>query len=257
MDICQIAQEMRPVVYQAGEIAKRYFSNVIAERKADRSMVTVADREVELFLKQEIEQRFPEHGVLGEEFGHHQLDNSDYIWVLDPIDGTAPFVYELPVWCISVGLLYKKKPVLGFVYLPVVDELYWAYEGSHAHVNDRIINVAEPCEMDRATCIVAPSATVRGFSMQYKGRVLSFGSAAAHMCYVARGNLHGGILMQVRIWDIAASAAIINAAGGEMRYLGDGEIEFGQLIDGRKMEPFLIGHSHNVDKLAGLLVSKA
>ncbi|MGC9328331.1 MAG: inositol monophosphatase family protein [Candidatus Hinthialibacter sp.] len=253
MDIYQVAQEMRPIVYQAGEIAKKYFLNVKAERKADHSFVTKADREVETFLKEEIHRLFPDHGVLGEEFGQHQLEDAESVWAIDPIDGTAPFVYELPVWGVSVGLLHKRQGVLGFVYLPVMDEMYWAVAGGPAFVNEREIQVCEPLEMVRGTCIVAPSITFRGLDAQYQGRALSFGSAAAHICYVARGKIHGGVLMKVRLWDIAAAAVVLEVAGGELLYLSGDPVDLGELLDGSRVrEPFCIGCSENARQLTKL-----
>lgn len=253
MDIQQIAQEMRPVIYQAGEIARKHFLNVKADRKPDRSFVTAADREVETFLKEEIGRRFPDHGAIGEEYGKHQLDGAESIWAIDPIDGTAPFVYELPVWGISVGLLHQGKPVLGFVYLPVMDEMFWAIAGGPAFVNEREINVCEPRDMIRGTCIVAPSITFRGLRTQYDGRALAFGSAAAHICYVARGKIHGGILMKVRLWDIAGAAVIVSAAGGEMTYLSGRTVDLYELVDGRQVpEPFCVGNPENVRQLRAL-----
>lgn len=253
MDIHQIAQEMRPVIYQAGEIARKHFMTVKADRKPDRSFVTAADREIETFLKEEIARRFPDHGVLGEEYGGSQIANAESVWAIDPIDGTAPFVYELPVWCISVGLVHQGQPALGFVYLPVVDELYWAIAGGPAFVNEREIRVCEAREMARGSCIVAPSITFRGLKTLYDGRALAFGSAAAHICFVARGKIHGGILMKVRLWDIAGAAVILNAAGGELTYLSGRPVDLGELVDGSRVpEPFCVGNPENVRQLRGL-----
>lgn len=243
-------QQTRPLMYQAGQIALDYFKKVKIERKEDKSFVTVADREIERFLREEIHCRFPDHGFVGEESGHHQVDQAELVWAIDPIDGTAPFVYDLPVWGISVGLLSKTKGLIGFVYLPVVDEMYWAMEGGGAFVNDQPIQVHGPCDMVRGTCIVAPTITFRGLETLYDGRAFAFGSAAAHMCYVARGKIHGGILKKVRLWDIAASWVIVREAGGVTRYLSGNDVDLWELIDGRKTpEPFVIGHPENAEQL--------
>jgi len=253
MDLQRVVQEMRPVIYQAGRIAMDHFRNVKAERKADRSFVTAADRAVEQFVREELHHRFPEHGVYGEESGHHRMQDAEYVWAIDPIDGTAPFVYELPVWCISVGLIHRQKPLAGFVYLTVTAEFFWAVDGGPAYLNHRIIQVAEPREMGRGSCIVAPSITFRGFEVRYEGRALSFGSAAAHICCVARGKIQGGFLKQVRVYDIAASAMVLKAAGGVMRYLSGREVDLWELINGDQTpEPFVIGHPQNAEQLRQL-----
>jgi len=253
MELNRIAQEIRPVLYQAGHIALRHFRQVTVERKPDYSYVTAGDREVETFIREEIHRRFPDHGFYGEESGHHRMENADYVWAIDPIDGTAPFVYEFPIWCVSVGLLHAGEAVLGFVYLPVLDELYWAIEGGPAYMNREVLKVHEPCEMSRGTTIVASSATFRRFKVSYRGRALAFGSAAANHCFVARGKVHGGIQETVRLYDIAASAIILKQAGGVMKYLSGREVNLGELLDGRKTpEMFASGHPNNVDQLIRL-----
>jgi len=257
MDVRRIAQEMRPVVYQAGYIAMSHFRHVKAERKADESYVTDADRDVENFLREEIQRRYPDHGFFGEESGRHQMEQPEYVWAIDPIDGTAPFVFDLPIWAVSVGLLRKDRAAVGFVYLPVLDEMYWAFDGGAAFVNNREIRVCEPVEMTKKTTIMAPSAALNGLSTTYQGRSLSFGSAAAHLCYVARGKIHGGVIESIRLYDIAAAALILKQADGVMRYLSGKEVDLWELIDGRQIaEPFVFGHPHNAEQLRSMFVRK-
>ena len=257
MDLNRIVQEMRPVVYEAGHIALRHFRRVAVERKADHSYVTAADREVEAFIHQEIHRHYPDHGFFGEESGRHQVDHAETVWAIDPIDGTAPFVYEFPIWGISVGLLHAGQAVVGFVYLPVLDELYWAIDGSPAYFNNQVLQVSEPRDMTRGTTIVASSATFRRFKTTYEGRALAFGSAAANLCFVARGKVHGGIQETVRLYDIAAAAVILKQAGGVMKYLSGREVDLWELLDGRKTpEMCASGHPHNVDQLIRLFTPR-
>ncbi len=246
----RIAQEMRPIIYQAGHIAMQHFRKVEVERKKDKSFVTDADREVEAFLKEEIHRLYPDHGFFGEESGHYGMDNAEYVWAIDPIDGTAPFVYEMPVWGVSVGLIHESRLILGYVYLPVIEELYWAVEDGPAYVNDQVIHVSEDREMKRGSAIVSSSALFRNFDIFFEGRALAFGSAAANICFAAKGKIHGGIQETVRLYDIAASAVILKGAGGVMKYLSGREVELWELVDGRKTpEAFAYGNPYNVDQL--------
>ncbi len=257
MDIQRIAQEMRPVIYQAGHIAMKHYCNVKAERKADRTLVTEADRDVEHFLREEIQRRYPEHGFYGEESGHYQVNEAEYVWAIDPIDGTAPFVFELPIWAVSVGLLHEDRVMVGFVYLPVLDQLYWAVEGYGAYLNHQKIHVSEDREMIQGTTIVAPTVTFNSFETRFQGRALSFGSAAAHMCFVAQGHLHGGIIDAVRLYDIAASAVIIHEAGGVLKYLDGESVDLWELLDGRRVRgPFVFGNEHNIEQLRKMFFTK-
>lgn len=258
MDLHRIAQEIRPVMYQAGHIALKHFRNVKVERKADRSFVTAADREIEAFLTEEIHHRYPDHGVFGEETGRHQMDEAEYVWAIDPIDGTAPFVYEMPLWGISAGLLHRHRPLIGFVFLPVIDELYWAIDGCPAYVNDRKIQVCEPREMNETSCIITPNFTFRAFDSTYKGKAMSFGSASVHICMVARGKIHGGILSGVRLYDIAGGAVILKAAGGVLKYFSGGHVDLWKLNTGDELpESAAMGREENVDQIRRLFVPKA
>ncbi|MDP8244262.1 MAG: inositol monophosphatase [Candidatus Hinthialibacter antarcticus] len=253
MDLQQIAADMTPVIRDAGKIALKHFQTVTAERKPDRSYVTAADREVEAFLQNIIHERYPEHGVYGEESARDRLEEADYIWAIDPIDGTEPFVLHLPVWAISVGLVSKDGPQIGFVYLPAIDEFYWAVKGGPAYLNDKVITVSDPVDMDYGSTIVSPGATFRKFDSEYEGRALAFGSAAAHLAFVARGTLHGGIMEPINLWDIAGGACILEAAGGEMRYFDGSDVDYWQHKNGTKtLQAKALGHPENVKKLCAL-----
>ncbi len=257
MDLHRIAQEIRPVIYQAGHIALNHFRNVKAERKADRSFVTAADREVEAFLREEIHHRYPDHGIFGEESGQQQMDGAEYVWSIDPIDGTAPFVFEMPIWGVSVGLLHRERPLAGFVYLPVIDELYWAIDGYPAYVNDRQIHVCDAQEIDETSFLIAPSNTFFTFDSTFRGRALSFGSASAHICMVARGKIYGGIISGVRLWDIAGGAIILKAAGGVMNYFSGEEVDLWPLKDGQEIpDSIVMGQQDNTEKIRQLFTPK-
>jgi myo-inositol-1(or 4)-monophosphatase len=253
MDLQRIAQEMRPVVYQAGKIALQYFEKVTIERKADRSYVTEADRAVERFLWEEISRRYPEHGFFGEEYGQKEVEGREYLWAIDPVDGTAPFVFGFPIWAVSVGLVCERGCILGFVYLPVLDQMFWNIEGEPAYLNDRRLQVHEPIALGPGTTILMPSSVMRDFEVSYKGRGLAFGSAASNLCYVAKGNIQGGLIDSIRLYDIAAGTAILKAAGGELRYLSGREVDLWELRDGHKTpEVTVMGHPENVAQLQKL-----
>ena len=259
MDFLRVAQEMRPVIYKAGEIAMKHFRNVGYERKKDSSVVTAADKEIEAYLRQEITTRFPEHGFIGEETGKHRIGESDYVWAVDPIDGTEPFVCELPVWCISIGLVHPTGPKLGLVYLPVIQELYWSVEGGPAYLNDKIIHVAEFAEIHKQSSIISSTVTYpRYFEVKYPGRAFAFGSAAANICFVARGGkIQGGILDYIRIYDVAGAAMVLKSAGGVLRYLTGKDMDLWEMVNGEKVsECAAFGHPDNVESLRVLFIEK-
>ncbi len=117
--------ELRTWMYECGAIALRSFRNVVGHRKADKSWVTEADVEIERGLVERITARYPEHGILGEEQTRQGLDR-EFLWALDPLDGTALFVAGLPTWGISAGLLRHGVPYFGMIYFPLLEDCYWA-----------------------------------------------------------------------------------------------------------------------------------
>src|ERR671929_18306 len=97
---------------EASRIALHYFNDVEARLKADRSVVTAADEEIEVLLRRRVAATYPDHGIIGEEQGG-TAQGAEYLWALDPIDGTSAFVQGLPIWGISIGLLHHDQPILG------------------------------------------------------------------------------------------------------------------------------------------------
>src|SRR5436309_4698013 len=125
---------VKHLVVEAGKRALARCGAVACERKADESLVTEVDRETERFLSAELERAYPEFAFLGEEYGRRGRPDAP-LWACDPIDGTTNFVFGLPHWCVSVGLVHQGVPLLGALYLPCLDELFWAVRDQGAFCN--------------------------------------------------------------------------------------------------------------------------
>lgn len=232
-----------------GEIALGYFNRVSGRRKADRSWVTEADEAVERFLVERIVERHPGHGIIGEEHTRSKLDN-EFVWAIDPIDGTAAFVSGLPIWGVSIGLFRDRKPYLGVIYLPLLKDVYYAGPEGGAFFNDQQISVTTPEQWESETWLAVPSDTHRHFDLDFVGKTRTLGSTAAAMCYVARGSAVAALLTQVAIWDIAAGLAIISAAGGACTTLDGAPLDINPMLDGRAhYEPLLVAHPSQVARL--------
>src|SRR5438132_1475491 len=114
---------------EAGDITRRHFKgSFAAERKADNSFVTIADREAERFLRASIEQSFPDDSILGEE-EDEKIGKSQRRWIIDPVDGTYSFVHGVPLYAVLIGLEIDDESVLGAVNLPALNELVYAARG--------------------------------------------------------------------------------------------------------------------------------
>src|SRR5207237_5260389 len=117
------------IAREAGAITLQYFKgSFVAERKADNSFVTIADREAERFLRASIKQSFPDDGILGEEEGE-KIGTSQRRWIIDPVDGTYSFVHGVPLYAVLIGLEIDGESVLGAVNLPALNELVYAARG--------------------------------------------------------------------------------------------------------------------------------
>jgi len=241
--------EVRSWAREGGALAKRYFNNVARQHKADRTWVTEADLLVEQMLRDRIAASYPEHGVMGEEQGGSEIER-EYVWSLDPLDGTAAFVAGLPIWCISIGLMRHGVPYLGAIYLPILDDCYWADAEGPAYRNDDQISVLVPETIDCNDWIAVSSHAHRTFTINFPGKTRTLSSVAADLCYVARGSATGAIISRANLWDVAAGMAILRAAGGVVRRISGPELDMPSLIDGRKLpEPIIAAAPQMIDRL--------
>jgi fructose-1,6-bisphosphatase/inositol monophosphatase family enzyme len=232
-------QSLLPTVIEAGELARSFFRNVTAERKADHTLVTAADRAVEQFLSPRVHALFPGVRTLGEEFGAAGTADAEYTLTLDPIDGTAAFISGLPTWCITIGLVERGLAVGGITYLPMTGETYLA-DGDLAEWNGRSLVRPTAPSGEGDLFMLTHSDYHRGEARRFPGKIRSLGSTAYHMALVARGAAVAAVLGRPRIWDIAAGAAMLRAIGGDLRYRSGAVVELGALLNGERAPDHLV-----------------
>ncbi len=233
---------LEQLVRRAGDIALRHYRKSTATRKKDNTLVTVADGEIEHFLRDALAKAFPHDTLLGEEM-KTQAGTGERVWAIDPIDGTAAYAAGLPVWAISVGILVRGEPVAGVVYLPVVDEYYYS-DGRVARLNGEQIHVDDSKQVNDETLLCITSEAHRHYRIDFKGKTRAFGSSAAHICFVARGSAAAVVLGHQALWDVAGALPVLRAAGGDLICLPDGEppSDIASWIGGRKSPcPLLAG----------------
>lgn len=185
-------------------------------------VVTAADTDVEDFLCAELNARFPDDRILAEEsltVAPSTLDGR--CWVLDPLDGTVNFLSGIPCFAISVALLQRGSPVLGVVYDPGRDEMFYAERGRGAFLDGRRL---APSKVDFNRSLGASSGCLKRWSrepqvlasmMQRFGKLRILGSQALHLCYVAAGRLDAAMSVEARLWDDAAAALVVMETGFE------------------------------------------
>jgi len=223
----------------AGEQALTAFrSKLSLEFKGSKQddPVTVLDRTLETFFRDELQRCFPSHGVLGEEHAEDIAPDAEYVWVLDPIDGTANFAAGLPVWGISIGLLHKGVPVAGCIWVPVGPNGqsggFHAAAGEGAFFEQQSVRVsARPDE--RGQLMGMPGGYLRAFRIRRPpprtsrpARALpdarTLGSCTGELVLIASGTLRAGIFIKPSIWDVAAGTRIVLEAGGTVLTWQDG-----------------------------------
>lgn len=246
--------ELCALARQGGQIAQGLFRRATARRKADHSYVTEADEQVEQLLVEQLRQRYPTIGIIGEESARHNTSN-EYIWAIDPIDGTASFVAGLPVWGISIGLLHHGIPLLGVFYMPISDELYWNESATQAFFNGEPIRVREANAWDSQDWITVPSNSHRRYQIDFPGKARSMGSSVADLCYVARGGSVAALLSRCAIWDLAAGLAIAYAAGADSISLSGQHPDLPQMAQtgSTLLEPLIIANPEQLDQIRQII----
>ena len=193
--------------------------------------VTEADLRVEEYLRQEISREFPDHGIVAEESAEDMgPDNPDFMWAVDPLDGTRNFVAGLPFYAVSIGLLYRGTPVVGSLFLPSTyagEGVYHARNGGGAFAEETPLSVNTKDTQEPSGLASLPGGFGWGFSVKNRGRggpgeVRTMGSIACEMVLVARGIFQIGVFTGSHIWDVAAGVVLIREAGGEVLEWRDG-----------------------------------
>ena len=216
---------LEKIVREAGAIAMRHFKNldnVAVTKKSPRDLVTEADVEVEVYLKQALAKEYPQYGFWGEESG--QSDDQTNRWIVDPIDGTHSFAKGQYFWSISVALEIEGELVAGSVYAPALDDLYLAAKGKGATKNGKAISVST--ETSLADSMIATGfACLRSYLVENNLKRFCriaeettgqrrFGSAAMDLCLVADGQVDAFWEQELNLYDVAAGALIAKEAGG-------------------------------------------
>jgi len=213
---------------QAGQIPKKYWNKIKTYTyKGARDPLTIADVKTNTFIVKQIRKKYPEHSILAEESSRTINPGAPYQWIIDPIDGTEAYSHGLPYFGVSIALYKENKPVLGVIYDPLIDELFWAQTGQGAYLNGQKINVSKTSKLDKAVMFM-------GFPRQRKGKqgrkimknfryyyarlenIFSNTCAVLALSYVAAGRLDIYCEYILNPWDFAAGVIIVEEAGGQV-----------------------------------------
>ncbi len=251
----EVARQVAEQAARRGMALYRQRQSLQVEFKAgdEQDVVSIADRELESYIRERLQEAFPDDGLLGEEGGGENLQ-ARFVWVIDPIDGTACFLNGLHAWCVSIGLLRDGIPCLGVIADPNHEEVFHAVLGNGAWVN------GERLQASRALHVHEGLTGVGTFHQEGKEHFMPFlqglldeggmfirnGSGALMTAYVAAGRLIGYYETRLKSWDCLAGLVLVREAGGRTNDFlrGDG------LLQGN---PYLVAGAGVYDQLRRLI----
>ncbi|MEA5597726.1 inositol monophosphatase family protein [Rivularia sp. UHCC 0363] len=246
-----ILEFSQSITNRVGKQLMQDFGKVQADRKADGSLVTKADKWADNEIQNAIAAQFPDHGILSEE-NNKVFPDTEWCWVVDPLDGTTNFTRGIPIWCISLGLLYKGTPVFGYVYAPPTDEAFYGYwQGdsgldlpSGAFCNHRQIRTSRD-DLSKNHFFNLCSRSTSIINPDFPCKIRMLGVASYNFLTVATGAVLGAVEATPKVWDIAGAWVILQAAGGCWISL--------------KSEPFplVVGEDYTAKSLPTLAVSRS
>lgn len=218
---------LKELILSAGKICREQqplLKSTDVDFKGKKDLVTNTDKQVENFIIQAIQKTYPGHDIFGEETGK-TCNSSEYLWIIDPIDGTTSFFHQQPFYSVSIAIQHLGKTICGAVYAPVLDELFHA-DKTGAFLNDKPIKVSNTqCLVDSvmATGFACLRDGLKDNNLVYFNKIVPdlrdirrYGSAAIDLCYVACGRLDGFWEMSLNPYDIAAGAFIVEKSGGSV-----------------------------------------
>ena len=215
------------IAREAGAIVREGFGkNFQVEFKGNETnLVTEIDKASEKAIVEYIRKEFPSHSILAEEGGDHKGD-ADFLWVIDPIDGTTNFAHGLPIFSVSIGVQKKGETAFGIVYDIMMDRMYMAEKGAGAFVNGEKLSVSKQNKLGQSLLVTGFPYDLRDnpgnianifndFLMNSRA-VRRLGSAAIDCCYVAAGVFEGFWEHNLHPWDVCAGMLLIEEAGGKV-----------------------------------------
>lgn len=216
----------RRAAEEAGRFIERGFrdlNRIQVQEKGRGDFVSIIDQQSEQIIRQILQDKFPKHSILGEEFGAQDAEDSEYQWIIDPLDGTANFVHGFPHFAISIALLKKGQLEVGLVYNPITDELFTAARGEGAFLNGQRIRANKQRDSHNAMIATGfpfkqPETMQQQFAycasvLQDFSDLRRLGAAALDLCFVACGRQDGYFELGIKPWDIAAGILIAQESG--------------------------------------------
>ncbi|MCW1302883.1 MAG: inositol monophosphatase [Candidatus Parvarchaeota archaeon] len=244
---------------ESGRVLMHYFGRIEGfNYKKMGDLVSKADKQSENKIIQIIEENFPEHSIFSEEAGL-KLKDSEFLWIIDPLDGSSNFWLGIPYFSISISLIKDKEIILGVVYNPVLRKLYWAELNKGAFLNDQRLRIQTKRELNKFTVSVVTSYQTpflaKNVIINLTGkvyRILTNWSPALDFCLLAEGKIDSIISLKPEIEDHPAGILIAREAGAKVKYFDGSEFKlksFNKYLD----NILTISNENLVDKILNII----
>ena len=207
--------------------------NLQVSRKGPSDFVSAADHKAEKTIHESLAHARPDYSFLMEESGEVKGKDSDNIFIVDPLDGTANFIHGIPQWAVSIACQQKGQITAGVVFNPISDEMFWAEKGVGAFLNAQRLRVAGRTQLQ--DCMLASGFPCKGrgnhpqflkdmeMMMETVAGIRRMGAAALDLCYLAAGRVDAYFERGIQSWDVAAGALIVKEAGGTVTEINGGD----------------------------------
>ncbi len=252
MDLQNFVQTAKEAAVLGGYILKENFKKIKredVEYKSKKDFVTYVDKLSEERIKNFILSVYPDHSFLGEEEGISGSKNSEYRWIVDPLDGTKNYINGFEIFAVSVALEKDNEIIAGAIYIPMLDKLYWAGRGLGAYMNGTKISVSDrPADM----AVIATGFPFRHqeeidiYLKAFREAMITFsavrrpGAAAVDLAMTAEGIFDGFFEMKLSVWDIAAGVLLVEEAGGIFtNFNGTRELDGNVVAGGKEIHKIL------------------
>lgn len=256
LDIGELSQFSMETIDQMGREAMQFYGKGRFRPPFDQDLVTQAELHLNESFQQKIHVRYPEQQI----YGQDRLDEGythgakRYLWVFDPLDGVDNFQSGIPIWGMSLALYENHWPVLGLFLMPATNDLFRARAGQGAYWNDHPIQIADRGELSQESLLLTYSRFNQHYQCRFPGKIRDFGSAGAHICYVAMGRADAAFIANESFKDLAAVRVIVEAAGGKFFKSNGTVFRLGDYVDGRRIDDHLmIAHKSNAELVRACL----
>ena len=233
INLNEVLENVKIWALEVGKLQRENFrrSDLVIDTKSTvTDLVTEIDEKSESIILGKINSLYPDHAILSEETGRHDKD-SDYLWVVDPLDGTNNYAQGIPIFVISIALQYNGENVLGLIYAPYLDEMFYATKGGGAYFNEKKLSISNKTELnqcvvatgfpyDKNICELNNTKYVSNILPELRG-LRRMGAAAFDLAYVAAALIDGYWEMNLNLWDVAAGILLVEEAGGKVTHFRD------------------------------------